>query len=186
MAALLCLTFLSACAGPAGGTRDDEVSAWLRTLREAQQRGEVGSVEGFVYLFLPPPPTPLRDWPVTLIPLPAALEAAVGRSRERFVQTGRAPLTADALRQAQQPIVEYMEMLRATGHSDLIRTAKTDTGKDPKFSFQDVPQGRWLLLAALPSSISVLLWAVPVTVTDGEVVHRSLNDQAVWLEALTK
>lgn len=182
---LVGLAFLSACGGLAGRTKEGDVSEWLRTLHEAKQKGEVGSVEGYLYLMLPGPPTPLRDWPVTLSPLPPTLESAVRLAREQFARTGRMPLTADALRLARQPITDYMKMLQATGYKELIRTVKTDTGTDPKFTFHDVPQGRWLLLAELPSKISVLLWAVPVTVTKGEVAWQSLNDKSLWLEGLT-
>jgi hypothetical protein len=179
------LAFLTACGGLAGRTKDGDVPEWLRTLHEAQQKGEVGSVEGYLYLILPGPPIPLRDWPVTLIPLPPTLEASVSLARGQFARTGRIPLTADALRLAYQPITDYIKELTATGHKDLIRTVKTVKETDPKFTFQDVPQGRWLLLAQLPSKISVLLWVVPVTVTKGEVTWQSLNDKNLWLEGLT-
>ena len=179
------LAFLSACGGLAGRAKEDDLSELLRTLDEAKQKGKVGSVAGFLYLFLPGPPTPLRDWPVTLIPLPPTLESAVSLPHEQFARTGRMPLTAAALESAGQPINDYMKRLEATGHKELIRRVNTETGADPKFTFQDVPQGRWLLLADLPSKISVLLWAVPVTVTEGQVTWQSLNDKSLWLEGLT-
>lgn len=185
IAALLCLTFLSACGGLADRTKEGGLSEWLRTLHEAKQKGEVGTVEGRLYLFWPAPPTPLRDWPVILIPLPPTLESAVTRAQERFAKSGRVPLSADALDQARQPITRYMTELAATGHQELIRTVKTDTGTDPVFAFQDLPPGRWLLLAELPSKISVLLWAVPVTVTPGERTWQSLSDKSLWLEGVT-
>lgn len=179
------LTLLTACGGLAGGTKEGDSTELFRVLSETQQKGEIGSVEGLLYLWLPGPPTPLRDWPVTLIPLPPTLEDAVRSAREQFTKSGRTPLTADALNQARQPITDYMKRLAATGHQELIRTVKTETGTDPKFTFQDVPQGRWLLLAELPSKISVLLWATPVTVTKGKPTWQSLNDKSVWLEGLT-
>lgn len=185
MAMTVGLTFLSACGGVTRTAPDGNLSELFRSLDEAKQKGKVGSVEGYAYLFYPSPPAPLRDWSVTLIPLPPALEATMARSHERFVKAGRTPLTADALQQAQQPIINYMQMLRETGHQDLIKTIKTDTSSDPKFTFQDVPPGRWLLLTALPSQVSTLLWAVPVTVATGEIVWQSLNDKSVWLEGLT-
>lgn len=185
LSAIICLTVLSACGGLAVTPREHDVSGLVRSVTEAKQKEEVGSVEGYLYLFLPGPPTPLRDWPVTIIPLPATLETAVSLAREQFARTGRLPLTADALRLARQPIDDYMKALAATGHQELIRTVKTETGTDPKFTFQDVPQGRWLLLAELPSKISTLLWAVPVTVTKGKVTWQSLNDKSLWLEGLT-
>jgi hypothetical protein len=179
------LAFLSACGGLAGTAKEDDVSELLRTLAEAKQKGKVGSVEGFLYLFLPGPPTPLRDWPVRMIPLSPTLERAVTLSREQFARNGSIPLTAAALESARQPITDYLKRLEATGHKELIRRVNTETGTDPKFTFQDVPQGRWLLLAELPSKISVLLWAVPITVTEGQVTWQSLNDKSLWLEGVT-
>lgn len=183
-AGLVGLAFLSACGGLADRTKEGGLSEWLRTLHEAKQKGEIGTVEGYLYLFLPGPPTPLRDWPVTLIPLPPTLEATVRSARLQFASSGRTPLTAQALAQARQPIDTFMKELSAMGHQELIRTVRTDTRTDPKFIFQGVPQGRWLLLAELPSKISVLLWAVPVTVTSGERTWQSLNDKSLWLEGL--
>lgn len=184
IAAMTCLTVLSACGGLADRTTERELSAWLQTLDKGQQRGEGGSVEGYLYLFLPGPPTPLRDWSVTLIPLPPTLEHTVARAREQFIGSGRIPLTTEALAQARRPIDDYMKALAATGHAGLIRTVKTETGTDPKFAFQDLPPGRWLLLAEFPSNISVLLWTVPVTVMPGERTWQSLNDKSLWLEGL--
>lgn len=179
------VAFLTACGGSVATRKDGDLSDWLRTLHEAQQKGEVGSVEGYLYLFFPGPPTPLRNWPVALIPLPPTLEAAVNSARMQYLSNSRTPLTAQALAQARQPITDYMEALAATGYRELIRTVKTETGTDPKFVFQDLPPGRWLLLAELPSTISVLLWAVPVTVTPGSRTWQSLNDKSLWLEGTT-
>lgn len=183
--ALLGLTLLSACGGLAGRTQAGGSSEWLRTLHEAKQRGEVGTVAGYFFLFWPAPPTPIRDWPVTLIPLSPTLEDVVTQAHEQFAKRGRVPLSADALAQAHRPITDYMQELAVTGHQDLIRTVKSDTGKDPTFAFQDIPPGRWLLLAELPSKISVLLWAVPVTVEPGGRTWQSLSDKTLWLEGMT-
>jgi hypothetical protein len=182
---LVSVAFLTACGRVAIAPPQHEIATLLGSIQEANQKGEVGSVGGYLYLILPGPPIPLRDWPVTLIPLPPTLEAAVAQSKERFMKTGRVPLTADALRQARQPITDYINHLVATGHQDLIRTVKTETGIDPKFTVQDVPPGRWLLLAELPAKVSVLLWAVPVTLTKGEQTWQSLNDKSLWLEGFT-
>lgn len=184
-AGVIGLVSLSACGGMAEKNVQGDLPTLLRSVNEAKDKREVGSVAGFLALMLPGPPIPLRDWPVTLIPLPPTLERTVSLSRAQFTRSGRAPLTVDALDLARQPITDYMKQLAAAGGSDLIRTVRTETGTDPKFAFQDVPQGRWLLLAELPSKISVLFWAVPVTVTKGEQTWQSLNDKSLWLEGLT-
>jgi hypothetical protein len=138
-----------------------------------------------MYLIQPAIPTPLQGWSVTLIPLTPTLEGAVSRAKQQFTAHGRAPLSPSELELARQPITDHIKALEAAGHTDLIRTVKTESGPDPKFTFRDVPKGRWLLLAGLPSKISVLLWAVPVTVNTGETTHQSLNDSSIWVEGLT-
>lgn len=182
---MICLLLLSACVGLPGRTEDQDLSALLRSLKEAGQKGEVGSVEGNLYLIMPGPPTPLKDWPVTLIPLSPALEATVAAAHAQFTQSGRTPLSAKALARVRESIATYPNGVTALGYSELIRTVKTAAAAEPKFSFQGIPHGRWLLLAELPSKISVLLWAVPVTVTTGDVTWQSLNDGNIWLEGLT-
>ena len=180
---VICLLLLSACVGLPGRTGEQDLSALLRSLKEAGQKGEVGSVEGNLYLIMPGPPTPLKDWPVTLIPLPPALEATVAAAHAQFTRSGRMPLSAEALARARDSITTYPNEVAALGYSELIRTVKT-AAAEPKFSFQGIPHGRWLLLAELPSKITVLLWAVPVTVTTGEVTWQTLNDGIIWLEGL--
>jgi hypothetical protein len=165
-------------------TRDGDLAHLVRSLDEAQQKGEGGSIGGFLYLIHPALPTPLHEWPVTLIPLTPTLEQAVIQAHAEFIRNGRAPLTADALDRVRRPIIAQIDHLEASGHKALIRTAQTETGTEPKFTFQDVPPGRWLLLAEFRSKISVLLWAVPVTVTQGEQTWQSLSDKNIWLEGL--
>jgi hypothetical protein len=130
-------------------------------------------------------PIPLKDWPVILIPLTPSLEQAVIQAHAAFIRNGRTPLTAQALGRVRQPIITTIDHLEASGHKALIRTAQTETGDEPQFTFPDVPPGRWLLLAELRSKISVVLWAVPVTVTKGAQTWQSLNDKGIWLEGLT-
>lgn len=180
---LVCLAFLSACGRLAAREQEPDLSGLLRSLSEAKRGGQVGSVEGFVYLIMPGVPTPLKDWTVELIPLSPTLEASVASAQERFARNGRAPLSAEALGRARQPIGDYLKQVASLGRGELILTAKTAT-QEPKFTFKEVPVGRWLIMAELPSKISVLLWAHPVTVVEGEVTRQSLNDGNIWLEGL--
>ncbi|HLC03849.1 MAG TPA: hypothetical protein VJK02_12490, partial [Anaerolineales bacterium] len=77
--AVLALALLSACGEVAGRALEQEISLLLLSLKEAEQKREVGAVEGYLYLVEPGVPTPLKDWPVTLIPLPPTIEDAVTR-----------------------------------------------------------------------------------------------------------
>lgn len=184
--AVVALALLSACGGLTRTGPDGELAELLQSVQEAQQHGEVGSIGGYLYLMQPALPIPLRDWPVILIPLTPTLEQAVIQAHAEFIRNGRTPLTAEALGRVRQPIITTIDHLEASGHKALIRTVKTETGTEPQFTFPDIPPGRWLLLAELRSKVSVLLWAVPVTVTKDKQTWQSLNDKGVWLEGLIK
>jgi hypothetical protein len=183
---VVAVALLSACASLSERVGEQEITGLLRSLKEADQRHEVGTVEGYLYLMRPALPTPLMDWPVTLIPLPPTLEAHLIRMRQQFDANGRVALSPAALARARQPITDYLADLTAPGRSDLIRQVKTDPKGEPQFRFHDVPQGRWLLLAKLPSPLSVQLWAQPVTVRSGEQTWHSLHDNNLWLEGLIR
>jgi hypothetical protein len=179
------LALLAACAGiTERSAREEDVAGLLRSLKEAQQRGEVGSVEGHLFLLMPGVATTLKNWTVTLLPLSPSLEAAVVAARERYERSGRAPLSAEALARARRPIEDSRDEITRLGYPDLIRTVKTET-QEPKFTFQDVPQGRWLVLAEFPSKVSTLMWASPVEIQSGQVTRRPLNDWTIWLEGLS-
>lgn len=184
IAAMLCLSALSACGGLDAKTGEDKHAEWLRSLKEAEQSGEIGSVEGLLHLSATGVPIPLRDWPVILMPLPPAMETAIAEVAHQYAAGGSAPLPSPAFARAHRMIDAYLRRLERTGYSDLIRRVKTDPGRDPVFRFADVPQGRWLLLAELPSAISRLLWAFPVTVQAGATTRQSLNDSNIWVEGL--
>jgi hypothetical protein len=179
------LLFAAGCAGATHGLQDRDWQSVSETLQARQDHGEVGVVEGFFYLRQPGVPTPLKDAPVTLIPLPPALEAVVTDARARYAGGGYQPLSTEAFAHARQPITAAVTWLRTRGRRDLTREVRTASSDEPQFRFQDVPAGRWLLLAELHSPLSTLLWAVPVTVTAGATTHQSLNDQTIWIEGLT-
>lgn len=184
LSGVICLGLLSACSGLQDTRRGENLSGLLRAFVAAKQKGEVGSVEGHVFLTMPGVPTPLNNWPVMLVPLSPALETAIATTRDRFERSGRAPLSAEDLGRARRLIDAYVKEVITLGHPELVKT--TNTGeKEPKFTFADVPEGQWILTAELPSKISILLWAVPVTVTKGDATKQSLNDGNIWLEGLT-
>jgi hypothetical protein len=154
-------------------------------MQSRKDHGEVGVVEGLLYLGRPGIPTPLRDEPVTLIPLPPELETVVAEARAQYAAGGFQPLPAGAFATAHQPITAAVRRLRTPAYRDLVRGVKASSAGDPEFRFQDVPAGRWLLLAELQSPISTLLWAVPVTVGSGATTRQLLNDDTIWIEGLT-
>ena len=171
---------VSACATMSEtGRPDSELPATLARLQANREQGRTGSVWGFLYLREPGVPTPLKDWPVTLLPLTPDLEAAVQRARQAYREGGYAPLSFQTLERLKQALNNYSTQLKDAGRGDLIRQTRTETGDNPEFEFRDVPEGRWLLMAELPSPPSLAIWVVPVTITAGTAARQSLNDQTV-------
>ena len=182
--AVLCLAALTACGQFAQETHRPDTAALFRSLKEAGAARRTGTIQGNLYLVHPGLPTVLRDWSVTLLPLSPDQETAISEARERYLRNGREPLPADLFQQARRLLERLATQTKELGYGELIRTATTDT-KEGKFIFSDVPEGRWLLTAELPSKLSMLLWARPVAVTAGKVTTWLLNDTTIWLEGLT-
>ncbi len=171
---------VSACATVSQtGRTDPDLPATLARLQAHREQGRTGSVWGFLYLREPGIPIPLKDRPVTLLPLTPELETAVQRVRQAYRASDFAPLPFQTLDRLKQALDSYRTQLKDAGRGDLIRQTRTDTADDPKFEFSEVPEGRWLLLAELPSPPSLAVWIVPVTVTAGTATKQSLNDQTV-------
>ncbi|HWQ70332.1 MAG TPA: hypothetical protein VN494_10370, partial [Patescibacteria group bacterium] len=176
----------SACATTSPTSKpDSDLPTTLARLQAYREEGRTGSVSGFFYLREPGVATPLTDRPVVLMPLTPELEATVQHTRQVYRAGNFSPLPFQALDQLKQALISYSTRLRDAGHAELIREVRTETGDDPKFEFRDVPEGRWLLLAELPSPPSLAVWVVPVTVTAGTTSKQSLNDQTV-IEGLTQ
>ncbi|WP_107562743.1 hypothetical protein [Candidatus Methylomirabilis limnetica] len=171
---------LSACATVSQtGRTESDLQATLARLQAHREQGRTGSVWGFLYLREPGVPTPLKDRAVTLLPLTPGLETTIHRVRQTYRDGGYAILPFQTLDQLKQALDSYRTQLKDAGRGDLIRQTRTDTADDPKFEFSAVPEGRWLLLAELPSPPSLAVWIVPVTVTAGAATKQSLNDQTV-------
>jgi hypothetical protein len=171
---------LSACATMSEtGRTDPDLPATLARLQAHREQNRTGSVWGFLYLREPGVPTSLKDWPVTLLPLTPDLEAVVQRTRQAYRAGDYAPMPFQTLDQLKQVLNSYRSQLNDAGRGDLIRQVKTETGNDPRFEFLEVPEGRWLLLAEMPSPASLAVWIVPITVTAGTATRQSLNDQTI-------
>jgi hypothetical protein len=171
---------VSACATMSEtGRPDPDLPAMVARLQAHREEGRTGSVWGFLYLREPGVATPLKDWPVTLLPLTPGLETAVQDARQAYRAGDYAPLPFQTLARLKQALDNHATHLRDAGRGDLIRQMRTETGADPKFEFREVPEGRWLLLAELPAPPSLAVWVVPITVTAGTATRQSLNDQTV-------
>lgn len=177
------LLLLAGCGGGVG-LQDSDRAGTLQAVQASAANGLTGTVEGYLYLGRPGVPTPLRDKPVRLIPLAPAIEAVVAETHARYAAGGFQPLPAAVLARAHQPITAFLRQLQEGGHRELANAVRTASSGDPLFRFQDVPAGRWLLLAERHSAVSTILWAVPVTVSAGVTTRQSLSDFTIWIEGL--
>ncbi|CBE67341.1 MAG: hypothetical protein F9K13_12545 [Candidatus Methylomirabilis oxygeniifera] len=180
----LSLVALTGCAGIGHAPGPAANAAYLATIAERQVSGNTGTVVGRLYLAQPAIPTPLTGWTVTLLPLSPTQESALNQARSPYLDGGREPLSPERFDAARS----FLNRLQAAAGGDqhgpsLVRSATTNH-VDAGFTFQDVPDGRWILLAELPGKVSTLLWASPITVMATKTTVVILNDSAIWLEGL--
>lgn len=171
---------VSACATmPQTGRADPDLPTTIARLQAHREQGRTGSVWGFLYLRNPGIATSLQDQLVTLLPLTPELETAVHHARQAYRAGDFAPLPFQALDRLRLALDSARTQLRGVGRGDLILQTRTEKGNEPRFEFREVPEGQWLLLAELPSPLSLAVWIVPVTITAGSATRQSLNDQTV-------
>lgn len=179
----LALAALTGCAGIGHDPGPSADAAYLATIRDHQVSGKTGTIIGRLYLAQPAIPTPLMDWAITLFPLSPEQESALNQVRSPYLDGGREPLSPDRF-DAARSFLNRLQVAAGDQQSlSLVRSATTNR-VDAGFTFPDVPEGRWVLIAELPGKVSTLLWASPVTVTATKTTVTLLNDSAIWLEGL--
>lgn len=179
----LALAALTGCAGIGHDPGPAADAAYLATIAEHQVSGKTGTLLGRLYLAQPAVPTPLMGWTVTLFPLSPEQESALNQARSPYLDGGREPLSADRF-DAARGFLNRLQAVAGDQHTpSFVRTATTNH-EDAGFTFPDVPEGRWVLIAEFPGKVSTLLWAFPITVTSTKTTVQTLNDSAIWLEGL--
>lgn len=171
------------CASTQSGSGPDTLNVTLTSLRERQAAGAVGSVHGHHFFGGPDALKQFKDSVVSLIPLAPALEAAVAEAHQDYLANRRSPLAPQTIRQRWAILDRYVAQVKRRGFGTLIRVTTTDA-KEARFEFSDVPAGRWLLVAAATSPVSVTYWAVPIEVQAGWSLRQHLYEANVWLEGL--
>lgn len=179
----LALAALTGCAGIGHDPGPPADAAYLATIAEHQVSGKTGTIAGRLYLAQPGIPTPLMDWTVTLLPLSPEQESALNQVRSPYLDGGREPLSPDRF-EAARSFLNRLQVATEHLHSPSFVRSSTTNHVDAGFTFPDVPEGRWLLIAELPGKVSTLLWASPITVTATKTTVQILNDSAIWLEGL--
>ena len=170
----------------ARGEQSAEASlkAVLDALRTNAAAGRTGTVKGIGNLDVSPAPlVVLSKGMISLIPSTPELEAAVREIGRRWRAGGRRPVRIEEFQAAFSLLDRHAQAIRALGGADLLRPAETDS--DGRFSFQAVPEGRWLLVTDLASPISALLWAIPNRVITGETAVIHLGNGNILVEGST-
>ena len=179
----LALAALTGCAGIGRDPGPPASAAYLATILEHQVSGKTGTVVGRLYLAQPGIPTPLMGWTVTLLLLSPEQESALNQFRSPYLDGGREPLSPDRFEAARGFLNRLQVAAGDQQTPSFVRTATTNH-EDAAFTFPDVPEGRWVLIAEFPGKFSTLLWASPITVRATKTTVHLLNDEAVWLEGL--
>ena len=175
---------LAACAGPpittAKPAPESQLQVAVRGLLASQADGRLGSVRGFGFIKASIRVL-LADGEVSLIPSTPQLEAALAPLQRRWWEGRRQPRPAQEAQQAFTIMTAQRTAVGRLGGESLVRFAKTDA--QGQFSLEQVPAGRWLLVADISSAVSVVLWAVPLEVAAGETTPVFLADENILLEA---
>ena len=176
---------LAACASVTTLSPQEAAQTRLRetvqTLLANQAAGSTATVGGSGFV-MAPIVVPLANGEVTLVPLTPDLDRALAVLQRQWLDGKREPLPTDTYKTALAVLTAHRIAVAQAGGESLIRFAQTD--KKGMFRFEGVPEGPWLLLADLRSSVSILLWAYPVKVQAGEEMPPVfLVDSNLLLEA---
>lgn len=154
---------LAACASVTAPSPKESAQTRLQETVQAmlanQAAGSTATVTGSGFV-MAPIAVPLANGEVTLIPLTPNLDEALAVLQRRWLDGKRQPLPTDAYKTALAVLTAHRIAVAQAGGESLIRFARTDA--KGTFRFEGVPEGPWLLLADLRSSVSILLWAYPV------------------------
>ncbi len=182
---------LAACAGRVATAKpstehlpdaENPVKRAVRELLANREAGQVRTVSGVGYV-LAPIAVFLANGEVSLLPSTPDLESAMARLQRQWLAGRRQPLPYDAFRTAFARLTAQRNAVgQETGGEALIHFAKTDDKGN--FTFEQVPEGRWLLVADMSSPVSILLWAVPVEVGAEDPAPLFLGEGNLLLEAL--
>ena len=167
-----------------GQSAEASLKAILDGLRTNAAAGRTGTVKGIGNLDVSPAPLiVLSKGTVSLIPSTPELEAAVREIGRRWRAGGRRPVQVEEFQAAFGLLDRHAQAISALGGADLLRLAETDS--NGRFSFEAVPEGRWLLVTDLASPISALLWAISDHVSAGETTVVHLTNWNILVEGST-
>jgi hypothetical protein len=158
----------------------------VQTLLANQAAGRTKDVAGTAYV-MAPIAVPLANAEMRLIPNTRQIEASLARFQRRWQDGKRQPLPFEEYQAAFAILTAHREAVGLTGGESLVRFVQTDD--KGQFRFDTVPEGAWLLIADMPSSVSILLWVIPIDVlvnqpngpplllTDSNLLFEAIREQ---------
>lgn len=173
---------LAACAGPAATEKpvaESPLQRAVKGLLASQAEGQVGAVWGLGFVKAPIMVF-LAGGEVALIPSTPELEVAIGRLHRRWQDGRRQPLPFEQAQEAFSLLTAQRAAAGRLGGEALVRFAQTDA--QGKFTFEQVPAGRWLAVTDMSTPVSGILWAIPIDVKAGATTPLYLVDANILLE----
>jgi hypothetical protein len=182
----------------------------LAAYDEARRRGATGRLEGRLYAERPKPNAPDRPMAgATVVALPLSEDLVRRFQALRDGARDSANSYRDAASLMRQAREAYERELWEAGAAELVRTAVADG--DGRFSFEDLPSGRWMLLASHGTPMSVhspkaqardrlryrlpprlvgyraeTIWLREVAVAPGAPASVELTDRNVWFTGVVE
>ena len=151
----------------------------VRELLANQEAGRVHTISGVGFV-IAPIAVPLANAEVSLLPLTPDLESVLAKVQRRWLAGRRQPLPHEVFQAAFAVMTAQRVAVGRAGGEALIRFATTnDKGA---FEFDQIPEGRWLLVATMSSQVSTLLWTMPVEVGAEDPPQLFLTDANLLLE----
>lgn len=161
----------------------EALKASLQALMTSRAAGRAGTLKGVGILEAPPaPPVLLVKGTISLIPSTPNLEATLREIGRRWREGRRHPVSEAEFQGAFGVLDRHVLATKLLSGQDFIRKAETDD--KGRFAFENVPEGRWLLITTVESPVSALLWAVPGMVIAGKTTFVKVENGNIFIEGL--
>ena len=171
-------------AAPGGDGEQRQIAALkasLQTLQTSESAGRTGTLKGVGTINVSPaPPLLLATSSFSLIPSTPDLEALLDQIGRAWREGRRRPVSNPEFQAAFGLLDRHVLAVRALGGGAFIREAQSDDKGG--FTFDNVPEGRWLLVTELQTPVSALVWAIRGRVIVGKTTFVKVSETNVWIE----
>lgn len=160
---------------------DAALNTSLQDLISSEAAGRTGTMKGLgVLIITPAPPILLAKGSFSLVPFTSDLEAKLRDIGRSWRQQQRHPVSVSEYQAAFDLLNRHVLAVRALNGQAFIREAESDD--KGRFTFERVPEGRWLLVTDMVSPVSALLWAIPGQVIAGQTTFVRVGNENILIE----